>query len=200
MRVLVLSADPLARGGLLSALAAEAGLQPRAWSADDEAADVEVGVWDLGGDPLLPEAVELLEAGLSLVALSPDLARAQLALGAGASAVLLRDGDGERMAAALRAVSLGLTVLDGPFREGLVRVDPEPATRRTEQRGEELTPREREVLGLLAQGLSNRAIGRRLGISENTARFHVNAILGKLGARSRTDAVVRAARAGLVMI
>lgn len=199
MRVLVLSADPLARGGLLSALHGEPGLEASAWSADVEAPDAEAVVWDLGPNTLVGEAIELLEGGLSLVALAPDLPRAQLALETGASAVLFRELDGERLAAALRAVALGLSVLDAPFREGLLRLDPEPALR-SEQRGEELTPRERDVLGLLAQGLSNRAIGRRLGISENTARFHVNAILGKLGARSRTDAVVRAARAGLVMI
>jgi len=200
MRVLVLSADPLARGGLLSALGGEPGLEARAWSADVEAPDAEAAVWDLGPDTLVPEAMDLIEAGLSLVALAPDLPRARLALETGATAVLFRELDGERLAAALRAVVLGLSVLDAPFREGLLRVDPEPPPTRADLRGEELTARERDVLGLLAQGLSNRQLGRRLGISENTARFHVNAILGKLGAKSRTDAVVRAARAGLVMI
>ena len=63
---------------------------------------------------------------------------------------------------------------------------------------EPLTPREREVLGLLAEGLTNRAIAERLGISEHTAKFHVNAILGKLGVETRTEAVGEAARLGLV--
>ena len=65
---------------------------------------------------------------------------------------------------------------------------------------EPLTPREVEVLQLLSQGLSNKLIGARLGISEHTAKFHVNAISGKLGAQGRTDAVVRAARLGLLLL
>ena len=61
---------------------------------------------------------------------------------------------------------------------------------------EALTPRETEVLHLLAEGLANKAIARRLDISEHTVKFHVNAILGKLDAQSRTGAVVRAMRLG----
>nr|WP_236673772.1 response regulator transcription factor [Comamonas sp. JC664] len=63
-----------------------------------------------------------------------------------------------------------------------------------------LTPREREVLGLLAEGLSNKAIADRLAISEHTAKFHVNAVLAKLGVQRRTEAVVRAAKLGLVTL
>ena len=64
---------------------------------------------------------------------------------------------------------------------------------------EHLTPREQEVLQLLAQGLSNKLIAARLGISDHTVKFHVNAILGKLGAQSRTEAIAQAARMGLVL-
>ena len=53
---------------------------------------------------------------------------------------------------------------------------------------------------LIAQGLSNRRIAERLGISEHTAKFHVNSIVGKLGAQTRTDAAIRAARLGLVLL
>jgi DNA-binding NarL/FixJ family response regulator len=63
-----------------------------------------------------------------------------------------------------------------------------------------LTAREMEVLQYVAQGLANKVIARRLNITESTVKFHVNAILGKLGAQSRTDAVVRATRLGLVML
>jgi DNA-binding NarL/FixJ family response regulator len=65
---------------------------------------------------------------------------------------------------------------------------------------EELTPREREVLQLLAEGLANKAIAQQLTISEHTVKFHVNAIMSKLGAQSRTAAVVRATRLGLVVL
>ena len=65
---------------------------------------------------------------------------------------------------------------------------------------EPLTPREREVLDLLVEGLSNKAIAGRLGISDQTVKFHVAGVCGKLGALNRTDAVRRAIRRGLVTI
>jgi two-component system, NarL family, nitrate/nitrite response regulator NarL len=65
---------------------------------------------------------------------------------------------------------------------------------------EHLTPRELEVLELVAEGLSSKLIAVRLGISEHTAKFHVNAIMTKLGVQSRTEAVVRAARLGLLSL
>jgi DNA-binding CsgD family transcriptional regulator len=61
-----------------------------------------------------------------------------------------------------------------------------------------LTPRETEVLALLAEGLSNKAIARRLGISVHTAKFHVRALIDKLDAVGRTDAVAHAARRGVI--
>jgi DNA-binding NarL/FixJ family response regulator len=65
---------------------------------------------------------------------------------------------------------------------------------------EPLTPRELEVLNLLVEGLSNKAIAARLGISDQTVKFHVGAICGKLGAANRTEAVRRAIRRGLVSL
>ena len=64
----------------------------------------------------------------------------------------------------------------------------------------ELTSHELEVLQLLAEGLPNKSIARQLGISEHTVKFHVNAMLGKLGAQSRTEAVTRATRLGLILL
>lgn len=63
---------------------------------------------------------------------------------------------------------------------------------------EALTPRERQVLELVADGLSNKAIAARLGVSDETVKFHLTAIFGKLGASNRTDAVRLALRRGLV--
>jgi len=65
---------------------------------------------------------------------------------------------------------------------------------------DELTPREREVLELIAGGCSNRRIAKKLGISEHTAKFHVNAILGKLGAQTRGEAIAHAARLALLLL
>ena len=67
-----------------------------------------------------------------------------------------------------------------------------------EPSGIELTPRERDVLGLMAEGASNKAIARRLGISVHTAKFHVGSLLDKLDATGRTDAVAHAARRGVI--
>jgi DNA-binding CsgD family transcriptional regulator len=64
----------------------------------------------------------------------------------------------------------------------------------------QLTPRELEVLALLAEGLSNKAIARRLGISVHTAKFHVGALIDKFDAIGRTDAVAHAARRGVIQL
>ena len=73
-----------------------------------------------------------------------------------------------------------------------------PTTRDDERPVEALTPREHEVLVLLADGVGNRELANALGISEHTVKFHLSAIFGKLGATTRTDAVRRALRAGLI--
>ena len=73
-----------------------------------------------------------------------------------------------------------------------------PATEEEDLPVEPLTAREAEVLGHLADGLSNKAIAVRLGISDETVKFHLSAIFGKLGASNRTDAVRQALRRGMV--
>ena len=75
-----------------------------------------------------------------------------------------------------------------------------PASRDEEEIIEPLTAREVQVLELLAEGLSNKAVGERLGISDQTVKFHVASISGKLGAANRTDAVRRAVRRGLITL
>ena len=72
-------------------------------------------------------------------------------------------------------------------------LDDEPAV-------ESLTPREIEVLERVAEGLPNKAVAQRLGISDQTVKFHLTSILGKLGAMNRTDAVRRAVRRGLIAL
>ena len=124
------------------------------------------------------------------------------ALRAGAAAILPRSAGREELAIAIKAVASGLTLLpralaamlvaeDGPADTVAVSADT-PAAR--------LTPRELEVLAKMADGASNKAIARALGISFHTAKFHVAAILAKLDADSRTEAVTRAAQLGLVML
>jgi DNA-binding NarL/FixJ family response regulator len=227
-RVLLVGDDPLARGGLAWLLSPEPDFVVVAQTALADAAaaierdDPQLAVWDLGAGPLVgldrlaelaeegPPALVLLppphsdEAGIAPTAGAAGAAGAAEALAAGARGLLFRDTDGDRLATALRALAAGLLVVD----ETLL---PPPAGRPAFLASPEdmegaadpidpLTRRETEVLQLLAQGLSNRAIGERLGISEHTAKFHVTSIVAKLGAQTRTDAAVRAARLGLVLL
>jgi two-component system nitrate/nitrite response regulator NarL len=206
LRVLVVSDDPLARRGLALLLASQEGLTVAGQiGVDDEPDDSGDGradavVWDLGlevrfglerlrgADPSAPPAVAIVA----------DEIDARDALAAGARAALSRETDGERLAAALRAVVQGLIVLDDTFAAALLREVPE--TESPPELLENLTPRESEVLQLLAQGLANKAIAQRLGISDHTVKFHVNAILGKLGVQSRGEAMLQAVRLGLVTL
>ena len=123
-----------------------------------------------------------------------DDAQGAAAVAAGAGGVVLRDTAPERLVSALEAVAQGLVVIDPLLAELL------PRRRIAADLVEPLTPRENEVLQLLAEGRSNKSIAARLGISEHTAKFHVNAILGKLGAATRTEALAQAARLGLVLL
>ena len=200
-RVLIVGEDPLARGGLTVLLAAEPGLTvlgQAAPGAQTEAAvatlQPEAVLWDLGASPNTVPAQ--LSAVPAVVALVTDGELAAEALATGARGALSREAGAARIAAALRAAAHGLVTFDEGFSSAVLR----PQAPASGSLIEPLTPREIEVLQLLSEGLSNRVIGDRLGISEHTAKFHVNAILGKLGAQGRTDAVVRAARLGLILL
>jgi DNA-binding NarL/FixJ family response regulator len=196
IRVLLVGDNPLAREGLSARLAGRTDVVV-AGEARTEESVAAVGVapaailWDLGATG----GAEAIAAAGSppIVALAADDGAAADALRAGARAVLFRGAPAEAIAAALVAVARGLTVLDAELADGWLRPpDSQPA--------EGLTARETEVLSLLAEGLSNKVIAARLGISEHTAKFHVNAILSKLGAESRAAAIVKAARLGLVAL
>jgi DNA-binding NarL/FixJ family response regulator len=110
--------------------------------------------------------------------------------------VLPHDADAGALSAALAAAAEGLIVLAPVF----APVHHPALGRDVSASIEELTPRELDVLQLLAEGLPNKAIARRLGISEHTVKFHLDAVLGKLDAHSRTEAVTRAARLGLIIL
>ncbi|HEX3550100.1 MAG TPA: response regulator transcription factor [Candidatus Elarobacter sp.] len=125
----------------------------------------------------------------------PELTAA--ALRAGASAVLARGSDARELLAAVEAVRAGLVVIDPAARDALA---PSPVVVSASGRVETLTEREREVLGMLANGWSNHRIAVRLAISDNTVKAHVAAILAKLGATTRTEAVAMGFRLGLVML
>jgi DNA-binding NarL/FixJ family response regulator len=113
-------------------------------------------------------------------------------------ACLARDVDADQLDLAVRSAEAGLVLLDLPLAATSLAVP--AAIGAPAQITEPLTARELQVLQLVAQGLPNKGIARRLGISENTAKFHVASLSGKLGASSRTEAVTLAARRGLILL
>jgi len=110
-------------------------------------------------------------------------------LRAGKGALLQTDASTEQIIRAIHSTSVGL-----------ISVDPSMVPEPEDADGlvEELTPREIDVLRLLAEGFANREIASRLEISEHTIKFHIRSILAKLGASTRTEAVTRGFRAGLI--
>jgi DNA-binding NarL/FixJ family response regulator len=173
LRVLLLPPDP--------GLAARLAEQPELRLVEDAA---EVVLADTPG-PAEPPRLVLAEGAAALAALR-----------AGARGVVPPGAPAATIAAALATVARGLAVLPPALlasRLGQAAGGEAPAEA-------ELTRREREVLDLLAGGASNKVIARRLGLSFHTAKAHVAAVLQKLGAASRADAVARGARAGLVLL
>jgi DNA-binding NarL/FixJ family response regulator len=189
LRALIVATDAVARTSLLAAVTAvpvvasasvtEAHDLHTAWQAERP----DVVVWDAidGGDaPRVPH----------LVVLTDDPDQASAAWGAGAMAVLPHGTD---LSVALPAVASGLTV-SAP---ALLSMHHEPMA---PEEPVLLTPRERDVLELLAEGRSNDEIAMALEIRTTTVRFHVRALLAKLDAENRTAAVVRSVRLGLLSL
>ncbi|HUM16114.1 MAG TPA: response regulator transcription factor [Candidatus Nitrosotalea sp.] len=114
-------------------------------------------------------------------------------------AVLPRDATASEIRAAIEAVVAGLVALHPDALDAPARGAPLPAGSRSEP-DQPLTARELEVLEMMADGLGNKIIAARLGISTHTAKFHVASIMAKLGASSRTEAVSIGMRRGLVAI
>jgi two-component system nitrate/nitrite response regulator NarL len=129
-------------------------------------------------------------------------------LAAGARGVLSDDATTEEITAAAEAAAAGLVVLPSEQIGDLVESRPAVSTARdffglrngSSPVGPPLTPREREILAMLAEGLPNKIIASRLGISDHTVKTHLEAIFDKLGASNRADAVARAVRTGLLLL
>jgi DNA-binding NarL/FixJ family response regulator len=166
--------------------------------ADLEIYRPEVLLWDLGWNPeeVLAQAAEFA-IEWPLVGLLPDENQVGEAWAVGLRSLLLRSAPAEMLLAALIAAGQELVTLDPRLAETLLRSTPQSPP---DHLIEALTPRELEVLQLLAEGLPNKAIARQLNISDHTVKFHVNAIMSKLNAQSRTEAVVQATRLGLILL
>ena len=209
-RVLIIGNDALARAGLHAALAQREeciilGQLPAGQElpAALDAHQPDLLLWDLGWDSAaaIAQLEELRPADEErvqppVVALLPDAEVAAEAWQAGVSALLTRDVNIEALISALGSAHQGLLLIHPALTAALrphIESPNDPPL-------DPLTPRELEVLQLIAEGLTNKAIARQLEISEHTVKFHINTILSKLYASSRTEAVVRATRAGLILL
>ena len=211
LRVFVVSPLPAVRAGLRALVAAaddlvvvgEAGrLDAFGSELPESAADVVVIDPGPGDDLADASPTDGVERGPGLVILGPvpDDERLAVELAGRAWGYVPREAGGEQLIAAVRAVANGLMAIDPALGGHLLAPARLSADARPTENGEELTQREREVLQLVALGLANKTIASRLGISEHTVKFHVAAILAKLGAGSRTEAVRLGARRGLVVL
>lgn len=209
LRLIVVAENLLARAGLAALLEARGFTVLAQSDGGDldllvEAGGADALVVDLGwrSETLRQSLAEWVGGIPTLVLVADDETEESLLalMGALAScpgyAVLPRESDPGAFASALRAIDFGLIALDPSLRllpaaslELPLLADAIP-----------LTPRENEVLQSLARGLTNKAIALDLGITEHTVKFHVNAIMSKLGAQSRTEAVVRATQLGIITL
>lgn len=118
----------------------------------------------------------------------------------GVRAILSRESDPDDVLSAIYAAYDGFVLLSTPTAESLAAVYGDQPLEVEDELSEEITSRETEVLRMLAQGLVNKDIAARLGISEHTVKFHISSILDKLGASTRTEAVTLGIRRGLIPI
>jgi two-component system, NarL family, response regulator YdfI len=209
--VLVLSPFASVRAGLRALLAVRCEV-----NVAGEARDVETLRYLLGqhrADVILSDAtggdVEsavalALEHQLALVALSDyaEDAEVMLQLAHSGWALLQRSADGDAIFAAVQCAAAGLVAIDPVHVAELIpgRGRHSHVPLESGEGDAPLTPREREVLQLMTQGLPNKTIAGRLNVSLSTAKFHVASILTKLDASSRTEAVTIGARRGLVSL
>lgn len=203
--VVVASASAVRRAGLeamvksapsLQLMGSIQGTQTAAVRALELRADVVLA--DLEKPLSLPIQGPLSVAAVVLVD-NPEAGWTAQALRSGVKAILPRDAGAEDMIPAVLAAYAGFVFLDPACARDLaqqVRV-PLPASGPA---SEHLTPRELEVLGMLAEGLGNREIAGRLGVSDHTVKFHISSILDKLGAATRTEAVTLGLRMGLILL
>ncbi|MHA6759211.1 response regulator [Streptacidiphilus sp. PAMC 29251] len=211
IRVLLVDDHPVVRRGLRALLEELAGVEPVGEAADGAAALRLLEQLDQAGGPpvdvvlmdlQMGEGMHGVEATRRITAL-PDAPSVLIlttystdadilaAVEAGATGYLLKDAPPEELAAAVRAAARGETVLAPPVAALLLG-------RVRSSGGPRLSPREEEILGLLAEGLANRQISKRLFISEATVKTHLVHVYDKLGVDSRTAAVAAGVRRGLI--
>ncbi len=224
IRVLIVAHIPIIREGIRALLRGEKDFHLTTLTSDSAAlledvlakrpdvALIDVEVLERGGWNLLDDLRRAVPAAAALVLSdTPGDLRIAHALALGAHGYLARDASAEQMVAAIRAAQQGFyvlhpvaatTLLAQSRRESLdeeSEYENEPIAREQDLI-EPLSPRELDVLRLMARGMANKQIAVVLFITEHTVKFHIRAILSKLGAANRTEAVTLALQKGLVSL
>jgi two-component system, NarL family, response regulator YdfI len=213
IRVLIAASSEIVRAGLEALLATNPALvavggvhdaatlmqQVEDWQPDVVLLELEAYDDDtLAGLP----ALDVVPHPPAYVVLTDDAqgAWAAGALRAGIRAILPRQASASALLAAVEAAAAGLVVLPHDMVDSVLSILSSTSRDLPAVPQQALTPREIEVLGMLAEGVGNKTIAWRLGISEHTVKFHVGSILAKLNASSRTEAVTLGIRQGLIML
>ncbi len=211
IRVVVVADDPLVRSALATELQHTPGYQVTTHTSSIDSFDdnlslhkPDVVIWDTGWDAddavlrnITAVISDLPEPATPIIALIPEAEQGVPVFETGVRGLLLRNAEIEQLAAAINAVVSGLSVLDDTIAS---HMQTQPNDIQSDIHVENLTPREIEVLELVAEGLSNKGIAHELSISDSTVKFHINSVLNKLTAQSRTEAVVRAMRLGIIKL
>lgn len=193
IRLRLIDDHPVVRQGLKAALESEPDLRVAAEAgglSQLPATEVDVTVLDLemDGPQPLDSICQLGPVVVFSAHSEPD--KISQALQAGALGYVLKGAPLDELITAIRAAFRGESYLQARVAGLLAQALRSPAPR--------LSARQKEILGLLAEGLSNKEIGARLGVTERTAKFHVNAVFNRLGADNRAQAVALAGRLGLI--
>jgi DNA-binding NarL/FixJ family response regulator len=179
IRVWIDASSPLARAGFESMLA--------------RVGDIDIADSASGADVILTDELPHAPEGFSAIVVLSNEPITALTIQLGVRAMLPRQAPAAQIIAAIHAAAAGLIAI--PVQSSPVLI---PAS--TEGEMEALSPRELEAFEMMAEGLSNKQIAAKLGISEHTAKFHVNSILSKLRAGTRTEAVIRGLRRGILKV
>jgi DNA-binding NarL/FixJ family response regulator len=205
--VLVVARSTIMRAGLEALIATDPALKVVGSTAYSdllpqiEQSQPSVVLWEWSAQEEESFPILLTANGFqpAFVLLIDDLSESAIAefLRAGVRAILPSEASADEIMGAIVAAASGLTVLHSDITELLLPTLPSPLPKMSSQM---LTPREIEVLGMLAEGLSNKTIARRLTLSEHTVKFHISSLFSKLHVSSRTEAVILGARQGLILL
>lgn len=200
LHILLVAPDPLARAALASLLDEPHYVIDQVdgsaeWIEQVELFEPDVIICDVGWSSSL-DLPDLRDLDVPILALVANQEAAALAWQMGVKGIVGRSVSAETLQSAITATHNNLLTFDPEF----VPTSSADPSAQLPPLAEPLTDRELDVLDLMAQGLTNRAIAHNLGISDHTVKFHINALLTKLGAQSRTEAAVKATRLGLLAL